>query len=88
MAQFAVRIYRDDSAYRGVVDGWGVAQGRTFREVIRESRKMLMTVLDGAFPDRSGIDPAGAELVVWFEVELRSRRTWWSGSTQDSVEEI
>ncbi len=77
MAQFVVMIYRDEAGYRGTIDGVGLVRGRTLREVVRESRVMVTRVLDGALPDREGMDPAGAALVVRFEIELRTLN--WPG---------
>ena len=74
MAQFAVRLYREKGGgYRGTIDGLGVVRGRSLAETIRSARVLLGEVLTGAFPDRSGIDPAGAALVVWFDIVLTRR---------------
>lgn len=82
MAQFAARIYRERGTYRAVVDGWGTVEGATLAEATQQARRMLLGVLDAAYPDRSGIEPRGAHLVVWFEVELReSRGTGPAGRT-------
>jgi hypothetical protein len=74
MAQFAVRIYREKGGgYRGTMDGWGEVKGRTLAETVQNARETLSIVLTGAFPDRMGIDPAGADLIVWFDIVLNRR---------------
>jgi len=74
VAQFAVRIYRaKDGGYVGTIDGFGSVEGGSLAETVRNARAVLSRVLTGAFPDRKGIDPAGADLVVWFEVVLERR---------------
>lgn len=74
MAQFAVGIYREKGGgYRGTMDGWGEVKGRTLAETIRLARETFSRMLDGGFPDRTGIDPAGADLVVWFDIALKRR---------------
>ena len=75
MAQFAVRIYRaKGGGYVGTIDGFGSVEGRSLAETVRSAMVVLSRGLTGAFPDREGIDPAGADLVVWFEVVLERRR--------------
>lgn len=75
MAQFAVRIYRQKGeGYVGTMDGWGEVKGPTLAEAVRLAKQTFSIVVDGAFPDRTGIDPAGADLIVWFEIELCRRR--------------
>ena len=57
------------------MDGWGEVQGQTLAEVVRKSRDTLSRVLNGVFPDRKGIDPVGADLIVWFDIVLNRRLT-------------
>ena len=75
MAQFAVRIYRQkEGGYVGTMDGWGEVKGPTLAETVRLAKQTFSIVVNGAFPDRMGIDPAGADLVVWFDIALNRRR--------------
>jgi hypothetical protein len=74
MAELAVRIYREETGFLAVMDGWGTVRGRTLKEVIDNSRALLQDIVTAAFPDRPRIDPAGASLVVRFSVELRRVR--------------
>jgi hypothetical protein len=74
VAEFAVRIYREEGGFLAVMDDWGTVRGRTLKEVIDHSRALLQDIVTAAFPDRSRIDPAGASLVVRFSVELRRLR--------------
>jgi len=55
------------------MDGWGEVKGRTLAETVQNARETLSIVLTGAFPDRMGIDPAGADLIVWFDIVLNRR---------------
>ncbi len=64
MPQFALRVYRDETGYHGFLDSIGLAHSRTLREVAEDARRLLLAVLGGAFPNRTGVDPAGAERVL------------------------
>ena len=72
MAEIVARLYRDEGGYRAVVDGWGSFRGATLRETVENARRALENVVAGAFPDRPGIDPLGADLVVHFRLRLAS----------------
>jgi hypothetical protein len=71
---FQVRVFRKDGGYLAWIDGIGTVEGRTLAETRREARKFIRTVLGGAFPDRPSIDPAGAEEVLQFVVDVRLQR--------------
>ena len=57
------------------MDGWGEVKGQTLAETVRKSRETLSIVLNGAFPNRTGIDSAGAGLIVWFDIVPYRRRS-------------
>ncbi len=71
MAQFAVRIYRSRNGFRALAEGWGAVEASTLAEATERARRLLLGVLGSAYPNRAGVEPNGACLVVWFEVELR-----------------
>jgi len=74
VSAFQVRVFRKQGGYLAWIDGIGTVEGRTLAETRRVARTFIRTVLGGAFPDRPSIDPAGAEEVLQFVVDVRLQR--------------
>jgi len=72
---FQVRVFRKQGGYLAWIDGIGTVEGRTLSDTRREARQFIRTVLGGAFPDRPSIDPAGAQEVLEFRVDVRLERS-------------
>ena len=58
MASFLVRIFREQSDYLAVVDGWGTVRSPTLRGVREEAKHLVRQVVDGAFPPRTCVEQA------------------------------
>jgi hypothetical protein len=71
---FHVRVFRTEAGYLAWVDGLGTVEGRTLTETRLAALRFVQGVVGGAFPDRPAVDPAGAQEVLEFEVEVRARR--------------
>ncbi len=70
MASFLVRIFREQTHYLAVVDGWGTVRSPTLRGVGEETKRCAREIVDGAFPPRTHIEQAeGIEVLrLWLEV--------------------
>jgi hypothetical protein len=56
MASFLVRIFREQTDYLAVVDGWGTVRSPTLRGVREEAKRLVCAIVDGAFPPRTRIE--------------------------------
>ena len=56
MASFLVRIFREQTDYLAVVDGWGTVRSPTLRGVREEAKRLVREIVDGAFPPRTRIE--------------------------------
>jgi len=75
VSSFQVRVFRKQGGYLAWIDGIGTVEAKTLAATRREAREFIRRVLGGAFPDRPSIDPAGAEEVLQFVVEVRLQRS-------------
>ena len=58
MASFLVRIFREQSDYLAVVDGWGSVRSPTLRGVREEAKRLVREILDEAIPPTTRIEHA------------------------------
>jgi len=70
VASFLVRIFRDQSGYLGVIDGWGSVQGSTLSEVREEARNLVREIVAGAFPPRTRIEIGDGVEVLRLRLEV------------------
>jgi hypothetical protein len=64
VASFLVRIFREQSDFMAVVDGWGTVRSPTLRGVREEATRLIREIVDGAFPPRFLIEQAeGIEIL-------------------------
>ena len=71
MASFIVRIFREQSDYLAVVDGWGTVRSPTLRGIREEAKRLVREIVDGAFPPRTRIVQAeGIEAQSTFAWEV------------------
>ena len=57
MASFLARIFRQETDYLAVVDGWGTDRSPTLRGAREEAKQLVREIVDGAFPPRTRIEP-------------------------------
>jgi hypothetical protein len=67
-------VFRTETGFLAWVDGLGTVEGRTRTETRREALRFIRAVVGGAFPDRPAVEPAGAEEVLEFHVEVLPNR--------------
>jgi hypothetical protein len=75
MASFLVRIFREQSDYLAVVDGWGTARAPTLRGVREEAKAVVRAFVDGAFPPRTRIEQAEGIEILRLRLEVREDAT-------------
>ena len=64
MASFLVGIFREESDYLAVIDGWGNVRSPTLRGVREEAKRLVREIVDGVFPPRTRIEKAeGIEIL-------------------------
>ena len=68
---FPVRIFRTPGGYLAWADGLGTVEGRTLAETRRAARRLVESVVAGAFPDRPAIDSTGTWEILEFRLEVR-----------------
>jgi hypothetical protein len=61
MTSFLVCIFREQSDYLAVVDGWGTVRSPTLRGVREETKRRVRGFVDGVFPPRTRIGQARFE---------------------------
>ena len=71
MASFLVRVFREDSDYLAVVDGWGTMRAPTFRGVREEAKRLVREIVDGAFPPRTRIEEAEGIEILRLRLEVQ-----------------
>jgi hypothetical protein len=70
MAPFLVRIFREESDYLAVVDGWGTVRSPTLRGVREEEKRLVRAIVDGAFPPRTRIERAEGIEILRLRLEV------------------
>jgi len=70
---FPVRVFRTPEGYLAWADGVGTVEGRTLAETRRAARRLVETVVAGAFPDRPAVDRTGTWEILEFRLEVRLR---------------
>jgi hypothetical protein len=70
MASFLVRIFREQSDYLAVVDGWGAVRSSTLRGVREEAKRFVREIVDGAFPPRTHIERGEGIEVLRLRLEV------------------
>jgi hypothetical protein len=75
MASFLVRIFREQSDYLAVVDGWGTVRSPTLRGVRTEAKRLVRAIMDGAFPHRTSIEQAEGVEILRLRLEVREDTT-------------
>jgi len=68
---FPVRVFRTPEGYLAWADGLGTVEGRTLAETRRAARRLVESVVAGAFPDRPRIDTTGTWEILEFRLEVR-----------------
>jgi hypothetical protein len=68
---FPVRIFRTPTGYLAWADGLGTVEGHTLAETRRAARRLVETVVSGAFPDRPAVDSTGTWEVLDFRLDVR-----------------
>ena len=71
MAPFLVRIFREQTDYLAVVDGWGTVRSPTLRGVREEAKRLVREIVDGAFPPRTRIEQAEGIEILRLRLEVR-----------------
>ena len=71
MASFLVRIFREQSDYLAVVDGWGTVRSPTLRGVREEAKRLVREIVDGAFPPRTRIERMGGIEILHLRLEIQ-----------------
>ncbi len=71
MAAFVVRIFREQSDYLAVVDGWGTVRSPTLRGVREEAKRLVREIVDGAFPPRTVAEQAEGIEILRLRLEVR-----------------
>ena len=71
MSSFLVRIFREQSDYLAVVDGWGTVRSSTLRGVREEAKRLVREIVDGAFPPRTRIEQAEGIEVLRLHLEVQ-----------------
>lgn len=71
MASFLIRVFREESGYLAVVDGWGTVRSPTLLGVREEAKRLVREIVDGAFPSRSHIEQAGGIEILRLRLEVR-----------------
>lgn len=71
MPAFPVRVFRTPDGYLAWADGLGTVEGRTLAETRQAARRLVESVVAGAFPDRPAIDPTGTWEILEFRLEVR-----------------
>ncbi|HXY47072.1 MAG TPA: hypothetical protein VEK13_04155 [Thermoplasmata archaeon] len=71
MPAFPVRVFRTPDGYLAWADGLGTVEGRTLAETRRAARRLVESVVAGAFPDRPALDPTGTWEILEFRLEVR-----------------
>jgi hypothetical protein len=71
VASFLVRIFREQSDFLAVVDGWGTVRSPTLRGVREEAKGLVREIVDGAFPPRSHIEQAEGIEVLRLRLDVR-----------------
>jgi hypothetical protein len=74
MTSFLVRIFREESDYLAVVDGWGTVRSPTLRGVREEAKALVRAIVDGAFPPRSHIEQAEGVEILRLRVSVEEER--------------
>ena len=67
-------MFRTETGYLAWVDGLGTVEGRTLMETRHAALRFVRAVVGGAFPDRPAVDPAGAQEMLEFQIDVRPRR--------------
>lgn len=80
MASFLVRIFREQSDYLAVVDGWGTVRSPTLRGVREEAKRLVREIVDGAFPPRTHIEQAEGIEILRLRLEVREESSLKSES--------
>lgn len=75
MASFLVRIFREQSDYLAVVDGWGTVRSSSLRGVGEEAKRFVREIVDGAFRTRSRIEQAEGIEILRLRLEVREWTT-------------
>ena len=75
MASFLVRIFREQSDYLAVVDGWGTVRSPTLRGVREEAKRLVLELVDGAFPPTTRIEQAEGMEILRLRLEVHEEAT-------------